>query len=189
VFPHVKNSDLLTQMQEKSVDDVEVIWSKLASRATRVALARRDISLAQLASELTRDGLQESERSIQGKLSRGRFTFAFFLHALTAAGADFPTAWADALTMDNSWEARASAVFKRSLEEQRWIDWDVLAGRLSEIGVVSEPKALAHAVESGSFSTAFFLQCAAVCRFNDLQLFLDASSVNEAALAGAAASR
>jgi len=171
-------------MQEKVGQNVDARWAKLASRAVRVALARQDVSYVQLANELTRLGVRESARSVEGKVQRGTFRFSFFLQALVASRADSPAAWSRVLKERGTWESRATAVIKHALAEQAWLDWQQLAQRLAEIGVEMQPEALSAQVDDGTFSAALFFQCAAVCRFAGTNLFLDVSSLNTAALAG-----
>lgn len=173
-----------TQMQRKFVESVDAAWAKLVSRAVRVALTRQDVSYAQLAAELTRLGVPESARSVEGKVQRGTFRFSFFLQALSASGADCPAAWSRVLATKGTWEEYATAVFKDTLALQPWLNWRQLAQRLAEIGVEVQPDTLGAQVADGTFSAALFFQCAAVCRFEGIQLFLDVSSLNSAALAG-----
>lgn len=45
------------------------------------------MTYAQLATELARIGVQETERNLNNKISRGGFTAAFLLQCLTAIGA------------------------------------------------------------------------------------------------------
>ncbi|MFM0499048.1 DUF6471 domain-containing protein [Paraburkholderia caffeinilytica] len=171
-------------MQGKLVESVDATWAQLVSRAVRVALTRQDVSYAQLAAELTRLGVPESARSVEGKVQRGTFRFVFFLQALTASGADCPVAWARVMARRGTWEERATAVFQDALALQPWLSWRQLAHRLAEIGVEVQPEVVEGHVADGTFSAAFFFQCAAVCRFEGIHLFLDTSSLNSAALAG-----
>ena len=173
-----------TQIQGKVVESVDATWARLVSRAIRVALTRQDVSYAQLAAELTRLGVSESARSVEGKVQRGTFRFSFFLQALSASGADCPAAWSRGLATRGAWEARAAEVLKDSLAQQPWLNWRQLSLRLCEIGIEVQPDVLGTQAVDGTFSAALFFQCAAVCRFEGIQLFLDISSLHSAALAG-----
>ncbi|SAK79104.1 hypothetical protein AWB77_03841 [Caballeronia fortuita] len=177
-----------TQMQAKDADGSEGSWARLASRAIRVALTRQDVSYAQLAAELNRMGISESARSVEGKVQRGTFRFTFFLQALAAARVDCPEAWAQRWAAAGTWEDRASSLLGYLMSQQPWLDWRLLAQRLSEIGIEVQPENLRVQGEEGTFSAALFLQCATVCRFEDVRSFLDFSSLNVAALAGRAGS-
>ncbi|WP_323050962.1 DUF6471 domain-containing protein [Caballeronia mineralivorans] len=169
----------------KSDDGMETVWSKLVSRAVRVALARRDISYAQLAAELAKLGVTESARSVEGKVQRGTFRFSFFLQTLAASNADCPAQWIQALSAPAAWEKRAATVLATELSQQPWLSLSGLAHRLEEIGVAIPLETLSAQTADGTFSAAFFLQCATVCRFDSVHRFLDVSSMNSAALAGA----
>ncbi|WP_321795274.1 DUF6471 domain-containing protein [Caballeronia sp. J97] len=175
-----------TQMQAKDADGSEGAWARLASRAIRVALTRQDVSYAQLASELNRMGVPESARSVEGKVQRGTFRFTFFVQALAAARVDCPDAWSQSLAGAGTWEERASNLLSHLMSQQPWLDWRLLAQRLSEIGIEIQPDNLKAQGEEGTFSAALFFQCATVCRFGGVRSFLDFSSLNSAAFAGRA---
>jgi len=63
-----------------------VDWYQEARRILRAELARRDVGYKQLAIMLQGIGVSETERSIANKLSRGSFSFAFYLQVLKAIG-------------------------------------------------------------------------------------------------------
>jgi hypothetical protein len=50
-------------------------------------LKRRGITYAQLAAKLAEIGVQETDRNLNNKISRGGFTAAFLLQCLSAIGA------------------------------------------------------------------------------------------------------
>jgi hypothetical protein len=172
----------------KLLESIDTVWAKLVSRAVRVALARRDMSYAQLAAELAHLGISESARSVEGKVQRGTFRFTFFLQALTASHVDCPSGWLDIMEAPGTWEERASAILRVALAPQPWLSWPQLAQRLAEIGITLDSDVLATQAKDGSFSAALFFQCAAVCQFQGVQLFLDLSSLRNAAVAGKPAS-
>lgn len=60
----------------------------LARNLLRAELMKRGWSYARLADALRELGVEETEASIKNKVSRGRFTFVFFLQAMIAIGAD-----------------------------------------------------------------------------------------------------
>ncbi|MFL9987979.1 DUF6471 domain-containing protein [Paraburkholderia sediminicola] len=166
---------------------VDATWARLASRAIRVALARRDMSYAQLADALTSIGLAESARSVEGKIQRGTFRLTFFLQTLAASNNQYPEQWAEALHSGTNWEKRAAAVIQTELATQPWLDHAKLSQRLDEIGVQMAAETLRGQIVDGTLSTALFFQCATVCRFTDLRLFLDSQDLNDAAVVGASA--
>lgn len=57
-----------------------------AKNLLKAELKRRGITYAQLAEKLGELGVQETERNIANKISRGGFTAAFMLQVLTAIG-------------------------------------------------------------------------------------------------------
>jgi len=63
-----------------------VDWYQLAGNVLRAELARQGISYRQLARLLAGIGVSETERAIANKMSRGSFSFAFFLQCMRALG-------------------------------------------------------------------------------------------------------
>lgn len=63
-----------------------VNWQLEARRILRAELARRDWTYARLVSALGKIGVEESVRSVTNKLSRGTYSFAFFLQCMKAMG-------------------------------------------------------------------------------------------------------
>jgi hypothetical protein len=61
-------------------------WNLAARRVLRGELAKRDIGYKKLSLLLEKIGVSETERAIANKLSRGTFSFAFFLQCMTAIG-------------------------------------------------------------------------------------------------------
>jgi hypothetical protein len=169
-------------MQGEETQSVDSAWAHLASRALRAALIQKGVSYADLSRTLSESGVQESARSIEGKVHRGSFKFTFFLQALSAAGSALPRTWLCPRQVEGSWEARATAAFKADLSAQPWLNIDMLSRRLQEVGVHVEAELLESQIEEGTFSAALYFQCATVCRFDALWLYLDIAAVNEVAL-------
>jgi Domain of unknown function (DUF6471) len=63
-----------------------VDWYQEARRVLRAELVRREVGYKQLAALLNGIGVHETERSIANKMSRGSFSFAFFLQCMRALG-------------------------------------------------------------------------------------------------------
>ncbi|ABK06969.1 hypothetical protein ISJ10_14045 [Burkholderia pseudomallei] len=171
------------QFQVKLASGAENGWAKLASRAARVVLARQDMSYTELAGELAKLGVAESAHAVEAKVSRGTFRFAFFLQLIAGSRTDCPYLWADALSSTETWQARSSTVFAAEMAGQPWLNWQMLSNRLQEIGVSLPSESLQAQIESGSFATTLFLQCATVCRFESIYRFLDTSELHRVALA------
>lgn len=58
-----------------------------AKNILKAELKRRGLTYADLAEKLAAIGVEENERNLNNKISRGGFTAAFFLQCLTAIGA------------------------------------------------------------------------------------------------------
>ena len=72
-----------------SVEIGESDWETLARNMLRAELMRRGLSYARLVEALAAIGVEETEAGIKNKVSRGRFTFVFFLQAMAAIGAEW----------------------------------------------------------------------------------------------------
>lgn len=73
----------------------EADWESLARNLLRAELMKKGLSYARLVDALGALGIEETEAAIKNKVSRGRFTFVFFLQAMAAIGAEWiqvPTA-------------------------------------------------------------------------------------------------
>ncbi len=62
-------------------------WEARARGIIRGEMARQNITYAQLVERLAAIGVQEDERNLRNKVSRGKFTAAFMLQCLSALGA------------------------------------------------------------------------------------------------------
>lgn len=63
-------------------------WEEKAKGLLRGEMARRGVTYAQLADRLAAIGVDDNERNLRNKVSRGKFTAGFLLQCLTALGAD-----------------------------------------------------------------------------------------------------
>lgn len=68
-------------------DAPTVEYETRAKNLLKGELKRRGITYAQLAEKLAAVGVQENERNLNNKISRGGFTAAFLLQCLEAIGA------------------------------------------------------------------------------------------------------
>ncbi len=66
----------------KAQTDTE--WSDRAKNLLRSELKRKGVTYAQLSDLLDKIGVQENEKNIANKISRGVFTKAFFLQCMAA---------------------------------------------------------------------------------------------------------
>lgn len=61
-------------------------WEAKAANMLKAELKRTGLTYAQLVEKLSEIGIIEREANIRNKLSRGKFTAAFLLQCLSAAG-------------------------------------------------------------------------------------------------------
>ncbi|MGV8996617.1 MAG: DUF6471 domain-containing protein [Parvibaculaceae bacterium] len=61
-------------------------WSERVKGMLKAELKRRSIGYRELAERLGTLGVQETERNLANKISRGGFTAAFFVQCLVAIG-------------------------------------------------------------------------------------------------------
>jgi hypothetical protein len=61
-------------------------FETLAANLLKAELKRKGVSYSQLVDKLAAIGVDEKEVNIRNKLSRGKFTAAFFLQCLIAIG-------------------------------------------------------------------------------------------------------
>jgi hypothetical protein len=63
-------------------------WEEKAKGLLRGEMARRGVTYAQLAERLAAMGINDNERNLRNKVSRGKFTAGFLLQCLKATGTD-----------------------------------------------------------------------------------------------------
>ena len=61
-------------------------WQGVAKEILKSELKRRNLSYSDLADKLKAVGVNETERNLRNKISRGTFAASFFLQCLTAIG-------------------------------------------------------------------------------------------------------
>jgi len=61
-------------------------WEARARGIIRGEMARHNITYAKLVEKLVAIGVQEDERNLRNKVSRGKFTAAFLLQCMEAIG-------------------------------------------------------------------------------------------------------
>ena len=67
-------------------EDITDAWQKKAKGILKAELKRRHLGYKELAEKLEAIGVEENERNLANKVSRGSFTAAFFLQCLAAIG-------------------------------------------------------------------------------------------------------
>jgi hypothetical protein len=63
-------------------------WELMAANLLKAELKRKGVTYAQLVEKLEGLGISEKEVNVRNKLSRGKFSAAFFLQCLQAIGTD-----------------------------------------------------------------------------------------------------
>ena len=61
-------------------------WEESAKGLLRAEMARRGVTYAQMVEKLAAIGIDDNERNLRNKVSRGKFTAGFFLQCLAALG-------------------------------------------------------------------------------------------------------
>jgi Domain of unknown function (DUF6471) len=61
-------------------------WEAKARGIIRAEMARQQVTYANLSERLAHIGIDEDERNLRNKVSRGKFTAAFLLQCLAAIG-------------------------------------------------------------------------------------------------------
>ncbi len=61
-------------------------WQAQVKGILKAELKRRNLSYADLAEKLTAVGINDNERNISNKISRGTFTAVFFVQCMEAIG-------------------------------------------------------------------------------------------------------
>ncbi len=61
-------------------------WEAQAANLLKAELKRKGVTYAQLVEKLAAIGVDEKEVNVRNKLSRGKFTAAFFLQCLASIG-------------------------------------------------------------------------------------------------------
>ncbi|WP_375202076.1 DUF6471 domain-containing protein [Hyphococcus sp.] len=73
-------------MATRKDDPATQEYETLAKNLLKGELKRRGVTYAQLAEKLAEIGVQENERNLNNKISRGGFSAAFLLQCLNAIG-------------------------------------------------------------------------------------------------------
>ncbi len=61
-------------------------WEEMAKGLLRGEMARKGVTYAQLVERLSAVGVDDNERNLRNKVSRGKFTAGFLLQCLSALG-------------------------------------------------------------------------------------------------------
>lgn len=75
-------------MQNEAAKQPVSDWESEAKRILKAELTRAGVSYKVLAARLAQMGILDSETAIANRISRGKFSFAFFLQCMSALGID-----------------------------------------------------------------------------------------------------
>ena len=64
-------------------------WESRVANILKAELKRKGVTYSQLVDKLSSIGVDEKEVNIRNKLSRGKFTAAFFVQCMTAIEVDY----------------------------------------------------------------------------------------------------
>jgi hypothetical protein len=163
------------------MSEADTPWARLASRATRVALTRKDVTYGSLVEALADDGVSGGERAIVSKISRGTLKLSLFLHILSVTKVQPPERWADAMREPGSWDVRASAVLNAELLRQPSVLIDDLAARLTRLGTTTSRSLLEAQTRAGSVQLSLFIQMLHILNSDSMERFIDLNDMVEAA--------
>ncbi len=77
---------MVTRIMESDMPD-RTDWEDKAKGLLRAEMARRNVTYAQLVDRLAAIGINDNERNLRNKVSRGKFTAGFLLQCFFALGA------------------------------------------------------------------------------------------------------
>ncbi|WP_322005164.1 DUF6471 domain-containing protein [Paraburkholderia tropica] len=163
------------------MSEADTPWARLASRATRVVLTRKDVTYSSLAQALADDGVHDGERAIVSRISRGTLRLSFFLHVIALTKVRPPALWTDAMRGTGDWQMRAAGVIRAELSRQPSEFADDLAARLGKLGTTISPKTLSTQISTGAIQFSLFLQLLYVLNSDSLDRYIDQDDLAEAA--------
>jgi len=140
-------------------------------------MARKDVTYASLTRSFIADGVEETERGLVLRVTRGTLRLDSFLHALSLMSATPPALWRQGLSVNCDWPSRASAVVLAELQEAQLTDMAELAARLERLGTAIPAKVLEGHIMSGTIALSLFLQVAFVVRSPSLERYIDLADV------------
>jgi hypothetical protein len=66
--------------------DIDKEWQVKVAGMVKAEMARRNVSYRELEARLRALGVQDNEKNLSTKISRGKFTAAFFVQCMRAVG-------------------------------------------------------------------------------------------------------
>ncbi|KWC66015.1 hypothetical protein WL54_05180 [Burkholderia ubonensis] len=99
--------------------------------------------------------------------------FSLLLQILHVTHSTTPRLWLDALSLEDSWEARAAAVLDAERARHPTVSVGDLALRMVQLGASLSGKTLALHIEQGTISLPEFLQCVVALGSLSLDRYID----------------
>jgi hypothetical protein len=164
------------------MESTELTWPKLASRLMRVAMTRADVAYVPLARMLIDAGFDETERSIEAKILRGKAPFAMFVATLCVTDSELPPTWEKPVAEGSTWEQKAANVVLAEISRVPGAKPSELVRRLSQFGIRMTETQLEEDMVGGTLSVIEFLALCAALGTRTLDRYLDARAFMSSAL-------
>ncbi|MCE4058711.1 DUF6471 domain-containing protein [Pandoraea sputorum] len=175
VFKKIRMSTVTEQLK------AEDRWAKLASRMTKVALAKKDLSYKDLAALLTGTSSDEENRRIKDPISRGTIKLSTFLKITSTIKVTVHHSWREAMPDGASWEDKASHVVKAEIAHALLSSLEVAQERLSNIGCGTTARTLPTHMKNGTIALSDFLQLLCVLNSHSADNFVEPADLTWAA--------
>ena len=163
------------------MSEIDSPWSELAARVVRVVLTKKGVGYAEVSERLALKGIEESDKGLAVRISRGRISLTLLLQVIDVTGAKLPVAWQAIKWGKSAWEERAASVVRRELERHPMVDIDELARRIIPLGAGLTQKTLEGRISSGTLSLPTFLQCLVALGSESLGDYIDYEDMVDAA--------
>ena len=163
------------------MSEADTPWARLACRVVRVAMARKEFTYASLVQAFIADGVEETERSLVLRITRGTLRLSSLLHILSLMSASAPELWRASLSAENDWSARSRDVVLAELQEGGMTDLAELTERLKKLGTVVSEKGLEGHIMAGTIPLSLCLQLIYILRSHSLERYIDFSDIIKAA--------
>ncbi|QWC88820.1 DUF6471 domain-containing protein [Cupriavidus metallidurans] len=146
----------------------------------RSLFVRKGVTCEAAAACLLEIGVGASTRSIEGKATRGTYSFAFFLQMLAALGADRPKHWDSVISEHADVDEQATHIVLHELRKLR-LTPSKAARYLVSISASITPAEFDALIQSGTFQFSLLLQLSSLTAIEGLERYVDHSDVLAAA--------
>lgn len=73
-------------MRDPGADEIDKEWQDKVAGMVKAEMARQNVSYRQLEARLRAMGIEDNEKNLSTKISRGRFSATFFFQCMRALG-------------------------------------------------------------------------------------------------------